>query len=543
MMKYSEVSIKNIQSWIIFSLIIVNLIAFIFLSNMVYLRLDLTHGQKYSISKPTIELLRKLDKNNTLIIEYYYNDKCNEHPVMAQVVQYIQDMLKEYENSARGLVNYTSSQLSYEKQKDMAKIDELEKMGIQSFPLSERQKAESKTSLGFSGIVLKYKDKQSVMPQVYQDVSFEYNLDSEIRKLVEENANTLGIIIAASSKTYENDYKYIKQYTEEQYKSVVQIQSGESIPNQVSTLLIIGGNTLTDYDILQIDQFLMNGGKAFIALNGVNVIINPQYGIFGMPNDTKLFNLLQSYGITVNKNLVGDNDSYNGLQQGFSVYRYPIWPKIKSQNVNKKHPCVDELNGFNLFWPSSIDIADKIKNNTTLLFSTTKAAWAMNKDFKLDINTYKYPIQQSEKVYNIAYAFTGNLDSYFKDKPIPKNEKGSSMLTGNIIPSGSTQLVVIGNETVFENKFLGEEEMMFLLNSLDWLSTDNSLIQIRNKGKFSMPLDKALNDDDKNFKQSLIIVITTYIIPLLFIALAVVINVYRYKKNQKIKEKYIGIKE
>ncbi len=538
MKKIEKIKIKNIQSWGIFVLILLNIIVFVFfLSNTLYFRLDLTEGKKYSISKPTVELLRKLD--NTMIIEYYYNDNCKAHPLMSQTVLYVKDMLQEYENSSKGLLTFISKELSYEKKEDLAEIAELEKKGIQAFALSERQEGASKTSLGFSGIIIKYKENEKIMQPVYQDAGFEYNLDTEVKKLVDKEGTGLGIIFAASNKTLENDYKNIKQQIESEYKTANVINSGENIPNEVSTILIIGGNNLTDYDLFQIDQFLMNGGKAFVALNGLNVIINPQYGIFGMPNESKLFDMLNYYGFKINKDMVGDNDSYTSLpqRQGFFVqeFRYPIWPKIKSQNINKKHLSVAGLTSLNLFWPSSIDIDEKIKDKAEILFHTTQNSWAVTQGFKLDVDTYKYPIQQGEKQFNIACAFKGSLESYFKDKEIPGNEKENESISGNKLDSGDTQLIVVSNELFLWDNFLGEEERLFLINGLDWLSKDHSLIQIRNKGKFSKPLDKAKNDTQYNRRKFAIIILTTGIVPILFIIFAIVLNFLRHLKNKKIK--------
>jgi len=134
---------KKVQSWIIFGLAILNIVAFIVLSNKLYFRIDMTEGQKYSISKATKDLLKKLDNN--LILEYYYNDKSKEVKEVAQVIQYVEDMLKEYENAGKGLVNVVIKELSYEKPKDQALIAEIEQKGIQQFALSESGSTESKS--------------------------------------------------------------------------------------------------------------------------------------------------------------------------------------------------------------------------------------------------------------------------------------------------------------------------------------------------------------------------------------------------------------
>lgn len=540
MKKIQGLEIKKIYSWAIFVLAVLNILVFIFIANKLYFRLDLTEGQKYSISKPSVDILKTLE--DQLIIEYYYNDKSKEVSEMASVIQYVIDMLKEYESAAKGRANIIIRELNFEK--NAADISDLEQQGLQSFALSESGKAESKSLLGLSGIIIKYKGQQRVIPTIYNDVGFEFRLDVEIKKLIGgESEGGVGIIIASKNKTLENDYKYVHQVIAKEYNDVRVINPGESIPKDVGTLVIVGGDNLSDFDAFGLDQFFMNGGKAFIALNGIDVNIT-QYGIFATPKDNKLSQLLGSYGIRVNKDLVGDNDSYNALPQRNGIFvqqnRYPIWPKIKANSFNSKNPIVNEMESLNLFWPSSITIEDKIKDKAEYLFKTTKSSWAQTGDYKLDIETYKYPIQQAVKEYEIAYLFEGELTSFYKGLPIPANDKNpQETYTGTRFDSGKTKIVVVGNEFFLDANFAGNDELLLLMNSIDSLSKDQSLIMIRNKGKFSKPLYKAQNQLQLDAFKNIIIGFTTYFIPVLFIVLAVILNIRRNIRNKKIKDSYI----
>ena len=525
---------KKVQSWIIFGLAILNIVAFIVLSNKLYFRIDMTEGQKYSISKATKDLLKKLDNN--LILEYYYNDKSKEVKEVAQVIQYVEDMLKEYENAGKGLVNVVIKELSYEKPKDQALIAEIEQKGIQQFALSESGSTESKSLLGFSGMLLTYKENQSVIPAIYNDQGFEFRLDVEIKKIVGGGDERLGIYFNAKDRTLEKDFRYLKQVTEREFKNIHRMYAGQSIPQDVTILLIVGGENLTDFDVFQIDQFLMNGGNALFAVNGINVLAS-EYGIYGIPGDSKVFELLAHYGVRINRDLVGDNQSYNPIRQGLSLARYPLWIKVKSANFNKKNVMVSEIERINLLWSSSVEILDYSKDKAQTLFSTTKGAWNQTENFKLDLETYKYPIQEGKKDYSLAAAFDGAINSFFKDKAVPKNENGEQF-TGSKTDAGTTKFVVIGNEQFIQDNFAGNDEFIFLMNAIDWLSKDNSLIEIRNKGKFSKPLDKVKDVNVHNFLKSFIIGFTTYVIPIIFILIEVILFILRNSRNKKIHEFY-----
>ncbi|HOV12851.1 MAG TPA: GldG family protein [Spirochaetota bacterium] len=540
MKKIKELDIKKLYSWGIFLLAVLNIIVFIFIANKIYFRMDLTEGQKYSISKPSVDILKNLQ--DQLVIEYYYNDKSKELSEMALVIQYVVDMLKEYESASKGKVNVIIRELNFEK--NAGDIADLESQGLQTFALSESGKAESKSLLGLSGIIVKYKGQQRSIPTVYSDVGFEFRLDVEIKKLTGTGSEGgVGVLMSSKGKTLDKDYKYVEQVISKEYNDVRIINPGDGIPKDIGTLVLIGGDDLTDYDLFGIDQFFMNGGKAFVALNGIDVAIS-QYGIYATPKDNKLMQLLAYYGIRVNKDLIGDNDSYTPLPQRNGIFvqqnRYPIWPKIKSNNFNSKNPIVNDMENLNLFWASSISIDDRVKSNAEWLFKTTKSSWAQQGDYKLDIETYKYPVQEGAKEFEMAYVFEGEVASFFKDQPVPKNDKNpQETYTGTRYDNGKTKIIIIGNEFFIDSNFAGNDELLLLMNGIDALSKDTSLIQIRNKGKFSKPLYKAKNQLQHDTYKNIIIGFTTYFIPLLFIILAVVLNFRRKLINKKIKDSFV----
>jgi len=544
-MKHTDIiQIKKIQTWIIFILIILNIIFFVINSNEKYIRLDMTNGSKFSLSKSTYELLKKLD--NHMVIEFYYSDKCKENPALLQVVSYVKDILIEYESARKKYVNVIIEELNYEK--DMEKIDLLEKDGFKFFPLTELKLGESNEVYAFSGLYIKYKGKQKIFPIIYTDIGFEYIIDREIEKMAEVNSEFTGVYISKTGKKYEDDYKTLGNILNYELENIVVLKSGSNIPDNISTLIIIGGDTLTDYDIFQIDQFLMNGGKTFIALNGVNVAQVDSH-IKGFPNDNKLFNLLEFYGMSVNRNIIGDNESFKTIYFESQVFRYPVWPDIRRQNFNEYHFTVKGLKHLQLYWPSSINIDKKISNDTEILFRTTDRAFKLEHIFDLDIYEFKitffnYQIQEDEESYDLAVSFEGKLDSFFKDMQIPVNENKDEQFIKEKINTGKTKVILIGNDVLFEDKFIDKEKLglVFLLNSIDWLSKNKEMIEIRNKGRFFMPLNKIPVSEETIDKfeglKSFIIIFSTYIIPLLFAALAVLLYILRKLKNSGLKLKY-----
>ena len=77
-----------------------------------------------------------------------------------------------------------------------------------------------------------------------------------------------------------------------------------------------------------------------------------------------------------------------------------------------------------------------------------------------------------------------------------------------------------------------------MMNGLDWLSKDGALIEIRNKGKFSQPLDKIKDMRTYGAVKSFIIGFSTFGVAVLFIILGVVLFIMRQMRNKQVYEHY-----
>lgn len=543
----NNVKIKKYYSWIIAALVVLNVLAFILIADNIYFRLDLTNGKKYSISKETKQLISQLD--NQFIIDYYYSDNCKRLKKTKQLVRYIMDILKEYENESKGFIDFIPHEVKFD---DEEKMDELQKEGFKIQYVGDKTTSEQKTMLVLSGLSLKYKDKPaSIIGSVFKDRGFEFLVDIEIKKLLaKNNQEAIGLLSGDKQRSFKEGYKFISSIISQEKKDVRILKPGEDIPGDISVLFIIGGDTFTDKDIFNIDQFLMNGGKAFIALAGTTISNNQYTGLTAVPSESKLVKMLSSYGIDISRTIIADNDSFLGFPSERGEMRYPLWPLITKKNFNKDFPAAANVDMLVLFWPSNITINKKIEKDAVPIFHTTKNSWLQigQNGYKLSPEVYKYPVQKGEREYYPAYSFSGKLDSYFKDKEIPTDDKGKPIASSKF-SEGNAHLIVIADD-----KFIGDDVLqylhsktfgtytdeirIFLMNAIDSLSAGHSLITIRNKGKFTKPLDKITIEEVKTFYEKMIIRITTYLIPFLIIVIGIIIIIIRHRKNKNIALKY-----
>jgi ABC-type uncharacterized transport system involved in gliding motility auxiliary subunit len=114
-----------------------------------------------------------------------------------------------------------------------------------------------------------------------------------------------------------------------------------------------------------------------------------------------------------------------------------------------------------------------------------------------------------------------------------------AVFEGNFGGTISTKLVVIGDGDFAvpqqQGQAASEDGVNLLVNSIDWLSDDTGLIQLRTKGAEFRPLDE-LENSTKNWLKGF-----NFILPILLVIIYGVIRwrVRIAKRNQRREESYV----
>ena len=215
------------------------------------------------------------------------------------------------------------------------------------------------------------------------------------------------------------------------------------------TVLVVAGPT-GDYvqpEVDAIKKYVEGGGRALIMLDPPLKV-----GRREISDNDALLKMLADWGVTADKNLILDENPVNQL-----VGVGPETPLITSY---ESHPIVNDLSGTATGFPISRALETKNGDKTTVtkLFSTSKNSFATttlnSPEIRID------PNKDKQGPFTLGAAGT-----YSTGK---ENSQG--------------RFVVIGNSRWVSNSFLrfnGNRNL--LLNSLNWLSSDEDLISIRPK--------------------------------------------------------------
>ena len=209
-----------------------------------------------------------------------------------------------------------------------------------------------------------------------------------------------------------------------------------SLPDTVNCLVIPGPKEkFSDYDLFQIDQFLMKGKSLAIFMDSLREIpsANSGFQMPGMnsgfaPMETGLEKLLSHYGIDVHPSIVNDEECFRQrMPREMGGGERPIYfaPLIKNANINNQPGYMQNIKALIALKvsPISIDMEKTKAHNlkATLLFQSSERAWEMKENINLNPNFIKLPDPDVErKKFDLAYMVEGEFPSYFAGKAVPE---------------------------------------------------------------------------------------------------------------------------
>ncbi len=471
-------------------------------------RIDLTEGNIYTVSKSTKNALKKLD--DIVNVNVYFSKDLP--PYLTNLEQQIKDILSEYQAYGQG-----NLRLEYIDPKNDPKVEEQMRFkGIPEVQLQVLEKDSYTAKKVYLGIEVLYEDKKEVIPVVQNINSFEYDLTSAILKVASPEEKTIGFLTGHDEHDIYNDerdgYGKIREALQKQYSvTTVDTTSGNKVRDNINTLIIAGAKkTLSERDKYEIDQFIMRGGRAIFLVDSIQT---PKGGVRAMPMSTGLNDLLEHYGVKLGNNLVVDTRSNAMATFSGGYYQittnYPLFPKVAKNSFNKEHIITSQLESLTLFYTSSLEIVAKESDElkAVALAKSSEAAWEMRSPYNLNPQQKFYRTPSDLKSLTLAVELSGKLRSFYADKDIPKVEKGDEegskeepddSKRETIKDVANTQIIVIGNSIFIDNMRLANENRVFFLNTVDWLTLGEELVNIRSRTATERPL-KEISSGAKNF--------------------------------------------
>jgi ABC-2 type transport system permease protein len=292
--------------------------------------------------------------------------------------------------------------------------------------------------------------------------------------------------------------------------------------------LVLGGPTepFTDYELFEIDQFLMRGKSLAIFLDRFHEVMPPtQAGARGqgpriVPLDTGLEKLLAHYGIKIRKSYVLDINSYKQrlpAHLGGGEQAIHFAPLIKSEFIERDLGFMKNIKGLIVFKASPLETDPKRIQDMGLtahkLFSSSDRSWEMAGRIELNpMMIQPPPSGDAMKSFDLAYVLEGSFESYFAGKPVPekpvalndtgREEEGEdrpeadlSKIEGKAeVPTRGRpgKILLIASSEMIKDNLVDEggraPNAMLVLNLLDYLNGREEMALMRSKEQRFNPL-------------------------------------------------------
>jgi ABC-type uncharacterized transport system involved in gliding motility auxiliary subunit len=424
---------------VITAVVIVNILA-----NRYTKSYDGTSNKRYSLSEQTAKIVKGLKDNATIV----YFDQGTRF-------QHAKDLLDEYASlSPKVHVDY----IDPDKNPQQAREEGIKNYGTALVQVGDRkEEAKSMTEEGITGALIRVL-KNKTRTVCFVAGSGEHQIDD-------------------SDRNGYSDFKQLVGKDNYEAKSIDLLQKAE-VPSDCTTL-VIGGPT-RDYQQPEVDaikKYVEDGGRALFMLDPPLKI-----GRSDIAENDVLTNLLQTWGVTLDKNLILDLNPIGQLAG--------LGPQVALVTSYESQPIVNGMKGTATGFPLSRSIQIKNGDKTTVqkLFDSSTTSLA-----------------------------TTNLNSPAIDPNDPKNKKGPMTIaaagtynTGKQDSQG--RFVIVGSSSWAANSFIkfnGNSDLA--LNTIDWLASDEDLISIRPKQEEDRRITMT------NAQLSLVRITSQFLLPLVVV--------------------------
>jgi ABC-type uncharacterized transport system involved in gliding motility auxiliary subunit len=399
----------------IYLLVVLTILVLVnFLANRYNKSFDTTSNKRYSLSEQTQKIVKGLKQNATIT---YYNQSTH--------FQEGKDLLDEYANlSSKIHVAYVDP----DKSPELARAAGIRNFGTAVVQVGAKKEiAKDLTEEGITGAFIRDL-KGTTRTVCFVTGSGEHQIDNTERD---------GL----------SHFKDLVARDEYQSKSIDLLQTAQ-VPGDCTTVVIAGPTH--DYQQPEVDaikSYVEGGGRAFFMLDPPI-----QFGSSAIATNDALTNVLESWGVTLDKNMILDLNPVGQLAG--------LGPQVVLVTTYASQPIVSDMRGSAVGIPlsRSVEIKDTGKTSVQKLFDSSGSSLA-----------------------------TSNLSSPEVSVNDPQNRKGPFTIaaagtynTGK--PNSEGRFVVIGSSSWAANRFLafnGNGDLA--LNAVNWLSSDEDLISIRPK--------------------------------------------------------------
>ncbi len=499
------------------------LIAVNLLAGFAKVRSDLTQNKVYTLSDGTKKILQKLDTE--VEIRFYYSRENPAVPVpLRAYAQEVEDLLAEYQQYGHGKIKVVKLDPKPDSDaEDSANLDGIEGQNIN---LTERI---------FLGIAVRCLDQKVAIPFLSPDrqTLLEYDLSRAVSSVANPKKAVIGVMSALPVTGQKASPMMMRQRQPQnqpwvflnELKQSFDVRdvglTADKIDDDISVLVVVHPQGISEQAEFAIDQFLMRGGKMVALLDPYSFVeaqMAAQFG--GGPTSSTFQKLLPAWGIQFSSDKVLADPIYaTKIQRQEGVRSDPTVLSLTAEAINQKDVLGASINDL------LIPFAGVFTGTPTaglkedvLIQSSTQAGLVSAMTTQMGGDAVRKELKSTNTTYPIAIRLSGKFKTAFpQGKPQASNDQAnpeaspspsaSPTPTSNALKEGTAEGVVIlvGDsdfaydaiagrtaQALAQTVFIpGNGNLNFIQSAVEQLAGDSNLIGIRSRATGNRPFERV----------------------------------------------------
>src|ERR1700693_3985154 len=281
--------------------VLIILVAINLLGGFLKFRSDLTENKLYTLSDGTKKILNKLDTD--VVIRFYFSKDNASMPIpLRTYAQEVEDLLEEYQQFSHGRIKVVKLDPKPDSDaEDSANLDGIEGQAV------------NLTDKIYLGIAVSCLDAKTTIPYLSPDreTLLEYDLSRALSSVVNLRKAVIGVMSSLPVTGREASPMMMQQRQQpsqpwiflnelkENYVVRDVPLTADKIEDEISVLVLVHPQGITEAAQFAIDQFLLRGGKMVALLDPYSFVEAQTAGPYGSAAgyDSTLAKLLPAWGI------------------------------------------------------------------------------------------------------------------------------------------------------------------------------------------------------------------------------------------------------
>ncbi len=481
------------------------------ISKRVFTRVDLTKNKSYTLSDVSKKIVSNLD--DKVLVKAYFSE--NLPAPYNNLRRQVQDILDDYRSYSGGNLNYEFINPTFTSEGEPSELDkEAQKYGIQPVQIQAMDNDKLEVKRAYLGLVFLYGGKQESIPVVQSVDNLEYDITTILKKFQTKEERRVGFLAGHGEVDFTKMQQVQKVLGDQYIVEPVDLKSIPELGPEYGALVIMAPKTpISEGEKFKIDQFIMRGGNVAFLIDKIVPSFQQQM-VMGNPVTTGLDDLLANYGISIRTDLIRDLQSSTVQVQsaiGFPIsMNYPYFPAIT--NIAKDNPAFKNIKSVILTYASSLDLnfaSGKGITVTPLLTTSDKSSqvvdfFFLNIEQFQNLNRAHIDTLFDENGYVVGATYEGIFRSFYDGKEIPGDTAASWVpFTGERLSASAkpNKLIAIGDgDFANEESRPPRENLIFLVNLVEYMMDDVGLAEIRTKISPESPIEETSEGSKKFIK-------------------------------------------